>query len=103
MVDEDFPGAFDVYPPNTGAGEVFGTYSEVPATIPDALANISLADEYEPALLDYLEFRMWTKHSNDPGNDRKAEAAYQRFLRRLGVKMQADITFSPKRDQEGNI
>lgn len=100
MTDEDDPATFLCYPPNTGAGSLEGRYSVVPAQIPDAGSNITVGDEYGVILLDYLEYRQYSKHSNHPGNTDKADIAYKRFLRALGVKIQSEIVYSPKRNFE---
>ncbi len=100
MVDEDDPKSFLTYPPNTGAGELQGRLAVLPIAIANETSNISLADEYGPVLLDYLLYRIWSKNSNHPGNAQRAEMAHNKFLRALGVKIQAEFTYSPKRNFE---
>jgi len=100
MVDEDDPKTFLVYPPNTGAGSLQGRTAALPTTMADETVNLGLGDEYAPILLDYLLYRIWSKNSNHPGNSLKAETAHNNFLRALGVKIQAQFVYSPKRNLE---
>jgi hypothetical protein len=103
MVDEDDPKTFQVYPPNTGAGELYGRTSVLPTTIADIDDDISLDDEYEPVLLEYLLSRIWQKQTSLPNAANRATQHYHNFLRSLGVKIQAGLTYSPRRTYEDAV
>lgn len=100
MVDEDDPKSFLSYPPNTGAGSLTGRYSVLPATVALIGNTIALSDEYAPILLDYVMSKIWTKHTNVPNNTQRAASHYNNFLRALGVKIQSQFTYSPRRNAE---
>ena len=103
MTDPDDPKTFLVYPSNTGAGSVEGRYSALPTAFTLTSDNIPFGDEYEPVMLNYLMYRTWSKHTNVQYAAERAEMEYQRFLTSLGVKIQAQVHYSPRRRQQEDI
>lgn len=61
-----------------------------------ANSAISLDDVYQTALLDYLMMRAHMKDT-DARADMESNAAYGRFLQRLGLKVQTDRANDPNR------
>lgn len=58
---------------------------------------IRVKDIYKTALIDYIEMRARRKAS-DSFDEVGADAAYGRFLNRLGLKLQADKATDPNRN-----
>lgn len=101
--DEQDPLAFYVWPPNDGTGKVEALCAEVPTLVALRGAEdpaesyvdvIDLPVLYDPALIDYVVFRAFSKDATqgDAGN---GNAAYQRFATALGIKIQVEGGSSP--------
>lgn len=103
MTDPDDPKTFLVYPPNNGTGELQGRYSALPTALAATSDAIPLADEYSPVLLNYLLYRTWSKHTNVRYAMERAEMEYNKFLTSLGVKIQAQVQYSPRRRQQEDM
>jgi len=89
------PKEFHVYPPNTGAGQLEATVSETPLEVTSMTANFPLEAVYGPAIVDYLLYRAYSKHSKFAGNEQRASNAYNRYLQQLGTKFQAETAIQP--------
>jgi len=100
MVDDEDPKTFLVYPPNDATGILRGRVSTLPAIVEALIDPIALTDEYAPIMLNYMLYRVWAKHSTSPNAAALSAAAFENFLRALGVKIQSQITYSPRRNQE---
>lgn len=97
IADPEEPRAFYVYPPNNGAGMVEALVAIphpllVLPSAPTALTSydgivINLADEYKPAILDYLLSRCFQKEAEFAGSAARAQAHYLAFANSLGVKL----------------
>ena len=100
LVDEDDPRHFFVCPPNDGDGAVFGRYSVLPPVIESVNGQCVLSLMYMPIMTRYVLFRLYSKHSSSPENQRLAQQELQGFFQSLGVKIQSLFTYSPMRDHE---
>lgn len=85
------PKQFWVYPPQPADTDqkLEMIHSALPEAIPNVNANVSLADEYVPALVDYLVHRCFAKDSEVPESLGRSQAALQGFATKLGVAMPA--------------
>lgn len=107
--DAASPHEFIVYPPNDGTGRVEVIVSLLPPTIEPTAANstaitdfarpIALGAEYEPALLDYILFRAFSK-DDMTAVPMKAQMHIQLLSQFLGAKVAAEPT-SSKMQQGG--
>lgn len=95
MYDPLAPKEFHVYPANNGAGQVEATVSQTPTNITSMNALFPLEDIYGPAVVDYLLYRAYSKHSKFAGNEQRAANAYNRYLQQLGVKAQGEAMLQP--------
>lgn len=98
--DQKKSNHFFVYPPqpNADRGYVEIEYNAAPADIAIGTA-INIADVYEPALLDYVLFRAYSKESKSGSNQQKADKHWSYFMASLGVKEQREQADDPARDQ----
>lgn len=95
MYDPIAPKEFHVYPANTGTGQLEATVAETPSNITNMQTIFPLEDVYGPAIVDYLLYRAYSKHSKFAGNEQRAANAYNRYLQQLGVKAQGEAMLSP--------
>ena len=95
MYDALVPKEFHVYPANYGSGQLEATVSETPPTISTMASIFPLEDIYGPAIVDYLLYRAYSKHSKFAGNEQRASNAYNRYLQQLGTKFQAETAIQP--------
>jgi hypothetical protein len=97
------PKTFYVYPPQPSAdmGYIELVYSAIPADVTDdkqadpPTATISIADEYEPAIKNYMLYRTYAKDGDTPTGSAKAGAYWDLFLQILGVKEAKEVQFDP--------
>jgi len=105
MYDDDSPQEFQVYPPNDGNGSLEAVVAKHPTKIQFMADTFPLSDIYVPAMVDYLLYRAYSKHSKFAGNENRAAAAYQRFAQALGVKRmnetQGDPNVTNKNETQG--
>lgn len=92
--DEKTPKIFWVYPPVSSTPYVEATYTVKPTEVTEG-QNISLGDEYEPALLDYVLFRAYSKETDSPGALQKAAAYFDSFRLFLGVNENVEKVGDP--------
>jgi hypothetical protein len=79
VYDENEPQAFYVYPPNTGAGSVNMTYSVMPTDLASISSNLTIRDQYQTPLFDYVMFRAHSKDSDYAAGQQLAGAYWQSF------------------------
>jgi hypothetical protein len=102
--DDKLPTRFEVYPPQPTSG--FGTVEMVRSVLPtdctlDAVNGasvdsvISLPDQYDAALIDYVVYRGYTKDAAYTVRGGKADQAWEKFLQGLGFQLTTDRRFSP--------
>jgi len=97
------PKIFYVYPPqpSSDTGHIELVYSAIPADVTDdkdsesPVETISIADEYEPAIKNYMLFRTYAKEGDTPTGAAKAGAYWDLFLQILGVKEVKEVQFDP--------
>ena len=104
MYDPREPKAFWVYPPATIAAKLEINYSATPTDIAEPAAgseytavvgNISVADIYANALLDYMLYRGYLKDADYAGNAARAQAHYAAFATALGIELKATLSAAP--------
>lgn len=104
MYDPREPKAFWVYPPATIAAKLEINYSATPTDIAEPAAgseytavvgNISVADIYANALLDYMLYRGYQKDADYAGNAARAQAHYAAFATALGIELKATLSAAP--------
>ena len=96
IYDELDPKRFYVYPPqpSSGFGYVDVIYGAIP---PDAATNITLPDEYSPALVNYILYRAWTQDSEWANNQALAANYYDKFMTLLTGKAKGESDSSPNK------
>nr|WP_182312302.1 DUF6682 family protein [Comamonas testosteroni] len=104
MYDPREPKAFWVYPPATNTAKLEINYSATPTDIAEPAAgseytavvgNISVADIYANALLDYMLYRGYLKDADYAGNAARAQAHYAAFATALGIELKATLSAAP--------
>lgn len=104
IYDELVPDEFEVYPPQPTSG--FGSIQIVRSVLPtdctlDAVSGgsvdsvISLPDQYESPLVDYVVYRGYSKDAAYTVRGGKAEAAWNAFVQGLGNQLITDRKFAP--------
>ncbi|MBO3760344.1 DUF6682 family protein [Ciceribacter sp. L1K22] len=109
MFDEITPTLFWVYPGNDGTGAVEAFVSQLPPPVETLVeeddntseietweVSVGLADHYEPAVLEYVLYRCFSKEEL-AGSGQKAVAHYQAFATLIGLKSQVERDNSPRR------
>ena len=96
MVDPRDPLSFYVYPPAAATGAslevLFSAYpTDIGITAGAVTGNISLADIYGNALLDYVLYRAYSKDSDYAGNANRAQAHYTAFANSLGIELKGTL------------
>jgi hypothetical protein len=79
------PRDFKVYPPANAGVSIELEYAAIPADLANESASITLSDEYQEALLNYLVYRIYDSDSDSALNTAAADRAYARFLESLGL------------------
>lgn len=90
MTDPRNPRVFYVYPPATGTTQVELLYGAVPVDAAATSSAITIDDAYEPALIDYIAFRAFSKDNDLIGNDVRAAMHRKLFEEFLAARTQAD-------------
>lgn len=71
-------GIYYVYPPNTGTMQIEVTYAKYPATV-TSIGNISIDDEFETAIIDYIAYRAYSKDTDAAAAER-ANFHFEKFV-----------------------
>jgi len=103
MFDPRDPRAFYVYPPATSAAQLEIIFSAYPTDVAapsgtdytTVSGNISVADIFGNALLDYILYRAYTKDSEYAGNANRAIAHYTAFGNSLGIEIKGTLGNAP--------
>lgn len=105
MFDSREPRVFYVYPPATTAASVDMVYAAYPTEITEPSAgalytavtgNISVADIYVNALVNYILYRAYSKDSENALNAQLATSFYQLYQNLLGVELSGTTGVAPK-------
>ena len=91
--DDSVATSFEVYPPSAASNAtVEVVYNNVPAVIANLGANITIADQYAAAIVDYAAYRAFSKDTEDVSPDLgRATAYYNAFGMSVGIKQQGDV------------
>jgi hypothetical protein len=93
-LDERTPRVFYVYPPQPATPHyVEMSYPTIPAALANTSTAISVGDEYEPLLIDYILYKAFAKDAEE-GNAQRAEMHRAAFFGQLGVKASSDAAVS---------
>lgn len=107
VFDETLPREFYVVPGNDGTGSVEAAVATLPERVTDRVTGdvdvlesyeieVGIGDEYEPALLDYVLYRAFSKE--DPAaSPQRAVTHYQAFATAIGLQTQVETATSPGR------
>lgn len=107
VFDEMVPREFYVVPGNDSYGIVEAVVATLPERVVDRVTTnidkiasydveIGIGDEYEPALLDYVLYRAFSKE--DPAAaPQRAVTHYQAFATAIGLQSQVETATSPGR------
>lgn len=101
MFDERDPRRFYITPPNLGTGYVEAVFSAMPAAIaaaagPSYAVAITLGDNNQQRLLDYLLYRCYSKDASlSPYNGERAVAHWNLFVQSLGRMDLVQKQYSP--------
>lgn len=92
------PKRYEVYPPNTGTGQVEMVHSALP---PDATANgtISVDDIYEAPLVDYIAYRGYSQDSEYTPDQSRADKHLNAFIAALTGKAKGEAATTPNNQQ----
>jgi hypothetical protein len=99
MVSDFDNRGFAVYPPNTGTGSLACHVGKLPTVLTTVNDNISVTDDYVPAVVDYMLYRIWSKQTSNPQNLHLADRALEKFYSALGVKSMNTTRFTPRQGQ----
>jgi hypothetical protein len=82
MYDQRTPDLFYVYPPqpSTSQGYLAVIYSSIPTPCADLDSSISINDEYNGALVNYVLYRAYSKESDTVDGSERAVHYYNTFL-----------------------
>lgn len=95
MYDETDARAFQVYPPNNGSGSVLVRVTKIPSKLNDINDTLDLDDDFMPAYIYYVLYRIMDGDSDEINNENRADRFYNRYAEALGVKVQNRMNFSP--------
>lgn len=95
MYDETDPKSFQVYPPNNGSGSVTVRVTKIPSKLVDINDTVALKDDFKPAYIYYVAYRIMDADSDEINNENRADRFYSRFAEALGVKIQNRMNYSP--------
>ena len=110
MYDERNPLEYLVYPPSNASATLRAVYANVPTDITtpssDFLAgvsgNLSVADIFVNALLDYVLYRAYSKDADEIGNQQRAKEHFALYAAALGIELKATLGFSPNQNSPLN-
>ena len=91
------PLIFYIYPPQPAATKyVECVYSAIPTLIANATAGtkITIDDQYQNALLDYLLYRSFSKDTDSANQTARGTEYYKMFISAIASKMGVDSTLS---------
>jgi len=82
------PTVFYTYPPQptSTSQKIEAAYLAIPAVVAAVSSNITLPDDYVPALIDYMLHRAYGKDSEIGSDGVLSQTHYNQFLHKLGVK-----------------
>lgn len=103
MHDTREPKAFQVYPPVVEGTKVQGVWSVSPTDCANEAASIDIDDIFEPALVDYMLHRAYSRDSEDAGSAALAALHRDNFMLALTGKKQADTAGDPRVSQPNRI
>ena len=95
LFDQRTPKVFDVYPPAQAGAIVEIAISTLPNKVASPNANISIADEYEAAIYEFMLFRAYSKDEQNQAYAVMSTTHYTAFLESLGYKAKNEIRFNP--------
>jgi hypothetical protein len=95
IYDPQQPTVFYVYPPNDGSGAVEMVYSTLPPELTALTENLSVADIYQTALVDYVLHRAYLKDSDFAAGLSLASNYLQLFLAQVGQGQNAELANNP--------
>ena len=81
---ETNPRVYYVYPPSTGSNYLEICHVKAPTEVAGTTSVISLDDIYEPALLAYVLFRLYSKDADFVVNNSRAQQYLSEFLMLIG-------------------
>ena len=100
MHDPRDPLTFYVYPKPWAATRVEAVYSFMPTPVSSPSTNLSVADIFSNAVLDYVLFRCYSKDAEFAGNGDRAMSHYNAFANAVGIKWQVDLDVSPAANEK---
>ena len=99
IFSEDQPDVFYLYPQQTATpGNVEIVYSAAPTDLGSLASTIALNDIYANVIIDFLLYRCYLKDTEYAGNQQRAQQHYVAFNEALGIKVQAELSFSPNQN-----
>lgn len=101
MYDPRVPKQFYVYPPAVSNAQLTVRYQTAPTDLGSLASTISVDDVYEPAIIDYVLWRAYSKDADYTANQERATQAKASFERFMGIKVQTDAAQAPKDNVKG--
>ena len=104
IYDERVPDTFHTSPPVAAGQSVYihVDQSVTPADVAAVGNPITLADNYGPALIEWVIYRFFSRDAEEVPDLQRAAAHFQAFFNILGQKIQFDLAISPKVRQQLN-
>lgn len=91
VFDNVDPKNYYVYPAVTSGVQIEIIYSALPVRAANGAATLTLSDQYQNAVLDWVLYRCWSKDAAYAGNMQRALSHVQSFANSLGISMQANF------------
>ncbi len=101
MFDPRTPRRFQVYPPNTGAGQVRALYGAVPTAMAALAENVPLPDVYEAPLITYVLSRAYAENT-DRQDLAKSEAYGQQWPKQVAGIAQGIVAVAAQQQVAGS-
>ena len=100
--DNRVPTIFYVYPPAINGTKIEAVISRAPTDVASSGDDLTLADQYMEAEINYVMYRAFLKDAEFSGNSALSGSYMQTLLAILGVKTKKDVAFSPDLNDQGS-
>jgi len=91
--------SFYVYPPNDGTGQAEINYSKIYGNLANENATINVLDIYEPAIVNYVLYRAFSKDAEFGPASAEAQAYLNAFLSGVKAQEAVEYVYNPTPDK----
>jgi len=95
------PKKYWVYPPSPGTNYIEIISAKIPTLLTASSENLTLGDEYVPAVLDWVLYRSFSKDAEYNESANRALVHLDAFQMGLGMRDESENRFAPRRGQGG--